>query len=988
MLLPLFDIAQAIATDPAAARDALTAEIKTCQMVGPVLLSYCRDDNDHSTDAPAAAAIAQELCTQFPGRCCVVVPVSAVSETADLLVSAATKLLDAGADKVVLQHPPANASASRAALVDAVKQLPGDRVLVQLQVSDETCSNEKDIIDQVLLLNNAGVAGYMLVWPTSVSPFEDGSATTNGASPAIASSGSSPMLSPKIQFVRQVILTALKHIITAVKKEATDAVNGESGELSTESTAAAAQPLDEPVLASNRSLTLSLPLVPASVSLVGQLDRLGVGLLVQSTALNLKDPKAAGSSALDLGKCLASVLTSDRPDGLFPTVVVDEQGVALGLVYSSIESLSECIRTGTGVYHSRTRGLWYKGLTSGATQELIRLDTDCDRDTLRCMVRQHGPGFCHLGSRTCFGRAHGLTALASTLQRRRQQLSTASVSPSYTHRLFTDQALLNAKILEEAKELVDTPMSNGDEVAWETADVIYFALVKAFASGLSLVDVEKQLDRRACKVTRRKGDAKPATTVTDPVAPAPTADPTSESLRMQEYKLSDLDEAARKRLLQRPIIDSSKIMSIVKPIIDDVRQNGDKAVLSYTAKFDRVTNLASPVLLPPFTRYFTTETTAAADSTAENTLSNVLLPNVKEAIDTAYNNIHTFHAAQLEQEPLHVTTMPGITCSRYARPVERVGIYVPGGTAVLPSSTMMLGVPAKVAGCREIVVATPPRRDGTVAPEVLYVADKVGASQVVVAGGAQAVAAMAYGTESVHKVDKICGPGNQFVTAAKMLCQNDTSALLSIDMPAGPSEVLVIADATADPVFVAADLLSQAEHGADSQVVLVLISPPDAPADAALARIQEQVEKQALALPRVDIVRKSIAHSYIVQVPNVDEALAFSNAYAPEHLILNLADAEQCVNRVQHAGSIFVGPWSPESCGDYASGTNHTLPTYGYARIHSGVSTSTFLKYVTAQTLTEEGLRGIADCVVTLANVEGLHAHARAVSLRVGTKSQ
>ena len=286
----------------------------------------------------------------------------------------------------------------------------------------------------------------------------------------------------------------------------------------------------------------------------------------------------------------------------------------------------------------------------------------------------------------------------------------------------------------------------------------------------------------------------------------------------------------------------------------------------------------------------------------------ILSATVRKAIDTAYANIYKFHKAQNAETPLKVETMPGVVCSRFARPIARVGLYVPGGTAILPSTALMLGIPAQVAGCKEIVLATPPRPDGSLSPEVMYVAQLVGASAILKAGGAQAVAALAYGTESVPKVDKIFGPGNQWVTAAKMLVQNDTDALVAIDMPAGPSEVLVVADATCSAAFVAADLLSQAEHGVDSQVVLVAVGLPDA----RVAQIEAEVDRQARALSRVDIVRQSIPKSIIVRVASVAEALAFSNDYAPEHLILHLEDAPAAVAAVENAGSVFVGPYSPE----------------------------------------------------------------------------
>ncbi|KAI7872985.1 histidinol dehydrogenase-domain-containing protein [Spinellus fusiger] len=658
---------------------------------------------------------------------------------------------------------------------------------------------------------------------------------------------------------------------------------------------------------------------------------------------------------LNIGQAFLSNAVTDRPDGLYATIVVDERNTALGLVYSSQESVSESIRTGQGVYQSRKHGLWYKGATSGATQTLIRIDYDCDGDALRFIVKQHGTGFCHLNTRTCYGDATGLTSLQQTLQDRKVN----APKDSYTARLFNDASLLKSKIMEEAEELCDA--TEKEDVAWEAADLIYFALVKCVGANVSLQDIEKNLDKKARKVTRRPGHAKPKWTISAET-PAETPAPASQDrIKMIKHNASDISIKERANLLLRPIIDSSEIINRVTPIMKDVRERGDAALKDLTAKFDRV-HLNHVTIKAPF-------------SPKDMQLD----PLTKAAIDQAYSNIHAFHEAQMDRDTLVVETMPGVVCSRFARPIEKVGLYVPGGTAILPSTTLMLGIPAKVAGCSEIVIATPPRADGTVVPEVLYVAHKVGASHVVLAGGAQAVAAMAYGTETVPKVDKICGPGNQYVTAAKMAAQNDTSCLVAIDMPAGPSEVLVIADSTCKPSYVAADLLSQAEHGVDSQVVLVAVGMEES----LLSEIEDCLHEQAMRLPRVSIVRESISKSYTFCVGTMEEALKFSNDYAPEHLILHMDNASRLLPSVQHAGSVFVGHYSPESMGDYASGTNHTLPTYGYSRMYSGVNTLTFVKHITSQELTAQGLYSLGDTVMRLAEIEGLEAHRHAVAVRV-----
>lgn len=644
---------------------------------------------------------------------------------------------------------------------------------------------------------------------------------------------------------------------------------------------------------------------------------------------------------------ITTAIRSDRPDGLFPTVVTDEHGICLGLVYSNEKSIEVALQSGCGVYHSRSRnGLWIKGQDSGNTQELISIALDCDADALQFNVRQRGEGefvldqeeivhylqyvgFCHLKTSTCFGPYSGLSRLERTLQSRKG----SAPAGSYTARLFNEPKLLEAKIMEEASELCEA--TGKKEVAAEAADLFYFALTKCLAAGVSMEDIEHNLDLKSSKVTRRKGDAKPQwaekvglrdVTNGDTAAtngapkqdiikeaasvPKSGEDPAgvlSNRIQMRRYNTANADSQRIKDALQRPSQRSTdQIMNIVNPIIKDIRGGGDAAVLKYTHQFDKATSLTSPVLHAPF---------------APNLMQ---LPfETIEAIDVSFENIRRFHAAQKEEKPLHVETMPGVVCSRFSRPIERVGLYVPGGTAVLPSTALMLGVPAMVAGCKKIVLATPPRSDGTVTPEIIYVAHKIGAESIVLAGGAQAVAAMAYGTESISKVDKILGPGNQFVTAGKMIVSNDTTAGVSIDMPAGPSEVLVIADNSANPTFVASDLLSQAEHGTDSQVVLIAVDLTEKQ----LSGIEDELHAQANALPRKDIVRGAIEHSVTLIVKDIQEAMIYSNQYAPEHLILQVEGAESVIGMVENAGSVFVGPWTPESVGDYSAGVNHSLRT-------------------------------------------------------------
>ncbi|ODV59800.1 trifunctional histidinol dehydrogenase/phosphoribosyl-AMP cyclohydrolase/phosphoribosyl-ATP diphosphatase ASCRUDRAFT_9025 [Ascoidea rubescens DSM 1968] len=671
-------------------------------------------------------------------------------------------------------------------------------------------------------------------------------------------------------------------------------------------------------------------------------------------------------SKISISKILISKLSSDRADGLYPTIVSDIYNNSLGLCYSSNESIEKALIEKVGVYQSRKHGLWVKGLTSGSTQSLISIQLDCDNDALKFVVNQSGTGFCHLNTNTCFGDLTGLSRLEQTLIQRKLN----APHGSYTSRLFNDDDLLSAKIKEEAEELAEAKSKN--EIAWECADLFYFAITKLIKNGVSIADVERNLNMKNLKIKRRKGDAKPKFIDQDKSneknksSVKPKQNPQDEILtgeiKLKSINVSDLTEQQVIDAISRPVQSTSNIMKLVNPIVENIKNNGDKALIELTEKFDRV-KLSSSIIKAPFSPEL------------------YQLPKkIQDALDLSIENVYKFHKAQIDNiKPLTIETSKGVACSRFSRPIENVGLYIPGGTAVLPSTALMLGVPAQVAGCSNIIFASPPRPDGTLTPEVVYVAHKVGAKAIVLAGGAQAVAAMAYGTETIPKCDKILGPGNQFVTAAKMYVQNDTSALCSIDMPAGPSEVLVVADKQSDPDFVAADLLSQAEHGIDSQVILVAIDLNDSEIDA----IDKAVYEQTIKLPREQIIRKCIDHSLIIKVKTAEEAFYYSNLYAPEHLILHLKDAPSYLPLVQHAGSVFVGQYTPESCGDYSSGTNHTLPTYGYARMYSGVNTSTFLKFITSQEVTEEGLKNIGPSVMEVADVEGLGAHRNAVRIRM-----
>ena len=653
-------------------------------------------------------------------------------------------------------------------------------------------------------------------------------------------------------------------------------------------------------------------ILPASFSAqIREAKAIGAILAIPTSNLTVGQ---STDDKINVAEAFVAPLTSDRADHLIPTVVTSySNGRSLGLVYSSLESIKESILTGSGVYQSRKHGRWKKGETSGATQTVVSIRTDCDCDTLEFTVIQADPGFCHLNRPSCFGPLAGLAALEATLQSR----LTSAPPGSYTQRLFKDPQLLANKVMEEAKELCLAQTK--DDVTFEAADLLYFALTKCVVSGVTLADIGQCLDDKAKKVTRRKGDAKPEFIATPPkvngVSHGPSERPHS-PIQMRHSDLATVSAAQRNALLRRPVLNSRQMLEKVRPIVDEVRKRGDAAVLELTAQFDK----AQPKKLVIHRPFYDPSTGTCLDG------SGPIDPAVREAIDKAYDNVRKFHEAQIPA-PLLVETSPGVICERFTRPIARVGLYVPGGTAILPSTAYMLGIPAQVAGCEEIVLATPPRKDGSISPEVMYVAHKVGATAILKAGGAQAVAALAYGTETCPKVDKIFGPGNQWVTAAKMLVQTDTDALVAIDMPAGPSEVLVsqiapvpfvistltrfsqvVADETANPVFVAVDLLSQAEHGIDSQVVLVGVnlSPK------LLEDIKNQVDTQARNLPRVGILRESVRKSLAVTANSIEEALQFSNDYAPEHLILHIKNPRDALPLVQNAGSVFIGPYTPE----------------------------------------------------------------------------
>ncbi len=409
-------------------------------------------------------------------------------------------------------------------------------------------------------------------------------------------------------------------------------------------------------------------------------------------------------------------------------------------------------------------------------------------------------------------------------------------------------------------------------------------------------------------------------------------------------------------LCKRPEIDHVLLSTGIQTVFNEIHRNGDIALLKYTEKFDGV-KLNSSVY---DTKNIDPESLPISDE-------------LKQSISTAYKNIHAFHMAQ-KSDSLIVETMPGIVCSQQTMPISRVGIYIPGGTAPLFSTVLMLSIPAQLAGCEEIILCTPPNKSGDIHPAILYAALICGIKEIRLVGGAQAIAALTFGTPEIPAVDKIFGPGNQYVTAAKQLAQNYGVA---IDMPAGPSEVLIFADNTATPSFLAADLLAQAEHGSDSQVILVTEN------EELVTLTLIEIEKQLIQLPRRELAKQALIHSKAIVVESPVKAFEFVNRYAPEHLIIASDEAEKYVPFIRNAGSVFLGNFCPESAGDYASGTNHTLPTNGWARSYSGVNLDAFCKKITFQSITEDGLNGLAKTIITMAEAEELQAHANAVKVRL-----
>ena len=670
---------------------------------------------------------------------------------------------------------------------------------------------------------------------------------------------------------------------------------------------------------------------------VGWLDRAGADAQVGM---------ALYRGTLGLAEAFTAPLTSERADGLWPTVVADERGVALGLVWSSLESVRAAIDEGRGIYHSRSRGLWRKGATSGATQRLLDIAADCDRDALRFTVRQSGAGFCHRDEWTCFGSARGLTALAHTIASRRR----SPVPGSLTARSLSDDAFLRGKLIEEAGELAEA--AGARRVAEEAADLVYFLTVALERAGVDMADVERELDRRSLAVSRRDASApKGAGLPGNPLAATTTQrmDPAADSrVRLRRVAAADVGRS------RQPAVPP-EIMGPAEEIVEAVRERGEEAVREFAERWDGLEAGGALVRSPR-------EMEAALGS----------LPRAdREVLQRAAGRIEHFARAQLESAaPVDVAVQGGRAGDRLV-PVRVVGCYAPGGRFPLPSSVLMTAVTARVAGVREVWLASPrPSR------EVMAAGAVAGAAGLLGVGGAHAVAAMAYGVPPVPRCDVVAGPGNQWVTAAKLLL----SGVVGIDLLAGPSELVVLTDEDGDPALIAADLLAQAEHDPAALPILVTTHEP------LVAHVEAELARQLADLPTAEVASAALKNGFAVVAP-VEDALRCTRALAAEHLQLHGGRAREWQESLDRFGTLFVGETVAEVFGDYGAGPNHTLPTGGTARFTGGLSVFSFLRRPTWLQL-EGGpaTDALARDTAALARMEGLEAHARAAEARLRSR--
>lgn len=667
---------------------------------------------------------------------------------------------------------------------------------------------------------------------------------------------------------------------------------------------------------------------------VAALDRLGADAQVGM---------AIYSGRMDLGDAIAAPLTSDRPDGLWATLVEDEAGRALGLAWSSPESLRAAVEERRGIYRSRSRGLWRKGESSGATQELLRVALDCDRDTLRFTVRQHGSGFCHTGAASCFDSETSPTTMGlSDLEARLRDRIADPEPGSLTARLVREPDLLQGKLVEEAGELAAA--ASRDEAVSEFADLCYFALTRLLEAGGSLADVRGELARRALKV-RRRAPRRPPAMPTGRAAAA--GDPPPGRL----LPAIGLDEAVR--AVRRPALDP-EALEIARSILEDVERRGETALREHAVRLDD---------LPPGANLL-------LDRAALARAADKIDQEARDLLERVSGRIRTFAEAQLASAAALDTPVAAGRAGHRLVPLESVGCYAPGGRFPLPSSVLMTALPARVAGAASVWVASP-----RPTPVVQAAALIAGADGLLAAGGAQAIAALAFGVGGVPRCEKIVGPGNRFVTAAKRLLYGR----VGLDTIAGPSELLVVASPDAEPARVAADLLAQAEHDPDAVPLLCAFD------EATVEAVREEAGRQLAALPTAPIARRALAAGGALLAAGPDEAAAICNAVAPEHLHLHGDRAESLAPRLGRYGSLFLGSATPEAAGDYGAGPNHTLPTSGAAAFDSGLSVFSFLRRPTWLSLSpeEDGYEDLLRDTAALARLEGLEAHARSAERRL-----
>lgn len=725
-----------------------------------------------------------------------------------------------------------------------------------------------------------------------------------------------------------------------------------------------------------------------SAAEIAELDRLGVDAQVGM---------AIYTGRLGLSEAFAAPLQSDRPDGLWPTVVVDERGRALGLAWSNEQSLREAIDKGEGVYWSRQRGLWRKGERSGATQRLLRVDLDCDRDALRFVVRQEGAGFCHRGTWGCFGEERGLGALARTLGARKA----GAPEGSYTARLFEDPSLLAAKLEEEARELAEARGS--EAVIHEAADLLYFASVALAREGVRLEDVEEALNRRALKVGRQGGERKAAaelneagkiasgTSETRPSLPGESADPamleasdvaralaenedarrtaeaestTGQQSRTPEpqingrsYRLLRIERPESIRAAERAPIDPATLAGAER-LVAQVREGGEAALRSLCARFED---------LGPGGKLFWT----AAELREE---LERLPPQERALLERTAARVRSFAEAQLASLREVEIPVPGGRAGQALAPMERAGCYVPSGRFPLPSSALMTTIPAKVAGVQEVWVASPRPTSLTLAAAAIG-----GAHGLIAAGGAHGIAALAYGAGRLSPCDVVVGPGNRWVTAAKKLIAGE----VAIDTLAGPSELVVVADGSADAERIAADLLAQAEHDPDASPILVSTSAQ------LVDEVEEVLAGQLATLPTAKIASAALSNGFAVIASSRDEAARICDRLAPEHVELHLEDPRALGARLRNYGALFLGAGAAEVLGDYGIGPNHVLPTGRGARSAGGLSPLSFLRVRTWLEVDdlEEASEVLRDAAA-FARLEGLEGHARAAEMRIALEEE